>query len=234
MAFLHRLGEREGDAGAHPDRSRSARCRASRDEVGGAEADAANVAGQPVGILRDHLHGIGAVGLVDAHRPRGADAVGVQEQHDLADDLLLGPAGNDARGALGADPGHLAQPAGLLLDHLEHRLTECTHQLLGVDRADAADHAGAEVLLDALQRGRRRRLEERGLELEAVGAIVDPAAAHLDPLAGRDHGGVADDGDQIALTAGLDPQHAEAAFGVVECHPLDQPGQRLRLLAGVG
>ena len=46
---------------------------------------------------------IGAVGLEDPHRPRGADPVRVQEQHDLADDLLLGPARDDALGALGAD-----------------------------------------------------------------------------------------------------------------------------------
>ena len=34
-------------------------------------------------------------------------------------------------------------------------------------------------------------------------------------------------GDQIALAADLDPQHAEAALGVVEGHPLDQAGQVL-------
>ena len=87
-----------------------------RDLVGGPEADAADVARQPVGVLGDHLHGLGAVGLEDPHRPRGADAMGVQEQHDLADHLLLGPAGDDARGALGADAGDLPQALGLLLD----------------------------------------------------------------------------------------------------------------------
>ena len=35
--------------------------------------------------------------------------------------------------------------------------------------------------------------------------------------------------DQIALTAHLDPQHAEAAVGIVERHPLDQAGERLTL-----
>ena len=51
--------------------------------------------------------------------------------------------------------------------------------------------------------------------------------APLDELAGRDHRGVADDGDQVALAARLDPQHAEAVLGVVEGDPLDQPGQGL-------
>jgi hypothetical protein len=36
-----------------------------------------------------------------------------QEQHDLANHLLLAPAANDALGALWADPCHLAQPVGL-------------------------------------------------------------------------------------------------------------------------
>ena len=75
-------------------------------------------------------------------------------------DLLLRPAGDDPRRPLGADAGHLAQPLGLLLDEVEHRLAEGPHQLLGVDRADAADHAGAEIPLDALERGRRAGLEE--------------------------------------------------------------------------
>ena len=55
--------------------------------------------------------------------------------------------------------------------------------------------------------------------------------AGLDELAGADRGRVADHGDQVALAADLDPQHAEAVLGVVERHPLDQAGQRLALAA---
>src|SRR6202022_933934 len=112
------------------------------------EADATDVPGQPVRVLRDELDGVGTVVLVDAHRARGADAVAVQEQHDLTDDLLLGPTANDALRPLRADPGHLAQAARLLLDDVEHGVAESAHQLLGVDRPDAADHARAEILLD--------------------------------------------------------------------------------------
>ena len=54
--------------------------------------------------------------------------------------------------ALGADPGDLAQSGGLLLDEVEHGLTEGCDQRAGIGRADAADHAGAEVFLDAIQR----------------------------------------------------------------------------------
>jgi hypothetical protein len=59
------------------------------------EADAPNVTGQAIWVLGHHLNGVRAVGLVDAHGARPSDAVGVQEHHDLADDLLFGPGVGD-------------------------------------------------------------------------------------------------------------------------------------------
>src|SRR5215469_11440554 len=88
------------------------------DLVGRAEADATDVAGQAVRVFRNQPDGIGAIGLVDAHRARPADAIAVQEQHDLADHLRLGPAGDDPLRTFGADAGHLTQAGGLLLDAL--------------------------------------------------------------------------------------------------------------------
>jgi hypothetical protein len=41
--------------------------------------------------------------------------------------------------------------------------------------------------------------------------------------------GSTDDGDQLALAAHLDPEHAEAVLGVVVGDPLDQAGQGLAL-----
>ena len=151
MALVHRLGQRIGNSGAHADHRRLLDAEPHGDRVGGLEADAADVARQPIRVLGHDLDGIGAVGLEDAHRPCGADAMAVQEDHDLAHDLLLGPGAGDALGAHRADAGHLAQAIGLGLDHIEHLLAESLHHLLGVDRADAADHAGAEILLDAVE-----------------------------------------------------------------------------------
>jgi hypothetical protein len=108
----------------------------------------------------------------------------VQEQHDLPNHLLLGPARDDTRGTFWADPGHLAQAIWLLLDDVEHGFAEGPHQLPRVDRPDAADHPGTEIFLDPLNRRRGRSLQERGLELDAVGAVVDPGSARLDELAG--------------------------------------------------
>src|SRR6266436_4057214 len=70
---------------------------------------------------------------------------------------------------------------------LEHGIAESAHQLPRVDRPDATDHARAEILLDPLGRRRRCGLEERGFELDAVGAVIDPDSARLNELAGRDH-----------------------------------------------
>ena len=103
MALVHRLGQRVGYPGAHPDHRGLLDAELHRDRVGGLEADAADVARQPIGVLGHDLDGVGAVGLEDPHRPGGADAVAVQEDHDLPDDLLLGPGVGDALGANRAD-----------------------------------------------------------------------------------------------------------------------------------
>src|SRR5215469_5003113 len=184
--------------------------------------------GQAVWVFRDQPDGIGAVSLVDAHRARRANRVAVQEQHYLADHLLFGPAGDDPLRALGANAGHLPQPTRLPLDNVEHGLAEGPHELLRVDRPDAADHAGAQVLLDALDRRRRRSLEKRGFELDAVRAVVDPGPARLDELAGGDHCGMPDKGDEIALASGFDAQHAEAVVGIMKGDAVDQSRQDLR------
>ena len=100
--------QRGGDAGVQPLRRLRGQPKFHRDRVGGLEADAPDVPGQPVGILGHDRDGVGAVSLEDPYRPGRADAVGVQEQHDLAHSLLLGPAGHDLLGgALRPDPVHL-------------------------------------------------------------------------------------------------------------------------------
>ena len=91
-------------------------------------------------------------------------------------DLLLGPGVGDPLRPHLADADHLAQPFRLGLDHVEDLLAERPDQLAGVDRADAPDHARAEILLDALDGGRLGGAHEARLELLTVGAVVDPLA----------------------------------------------------------
>ena len=69
--------------------------------------------------------------------------------------FLLGPGGHDTGGALGANPVQFLQAVGRLLDDVEHLGTEGLHEFAGKVRADAFDHAGAEILLNALEGGGR-------------------------------------------------------------------------------
>jgi hypothetical protein len=70
-------------------------------------------------------------------------------------------------------------------------------------------------------------LEKACTELEAVLAIIAPIPARLDELAGGDHGGMADNGDQIPLAARLHTQHGKAVFLVVERDALNEPSEDL-------
>jgi hypothetical protein len=48
----------------------------------------------------------------------------VQEDHDLAHHLLLGPGSDDATGAYRTDAIHLSEAVGLRLDDVEYLLAE--------------------------------------------------------------------------------------------------------------
>src|SRR5258707_10900980 len=171
------------------------------------------------------LHGVGAVGLIDAHRARRANAVAVQEDHDLTDDLLLGPGRNNAARPHRANAIHLPQAVGLRLDDVEHLLPEGAQELLGIDRANAPGHARSKVFLDAFDRSGRGGLEEPGLELLAVGAVVHPVTGGGDPLANRDCGGMANHGDQLAVATRLDPDDTKPVLGILVSDALNQPGE---------
>ncbi len=72
-------------------------------------------------------------------------------------------------------------------------------------------------------------LRNRGFELLTVGAVVDPVAGRCNPLAGRDRGGMADQGDQLAAAAGLNADDAKAILGVLVGDALDQSGEHLTI-----
>ena len=75
--------------------------------VGGLEADAVDVLREGIRVVLDGFNGGLAVGLIDADGAAGAHAIGMQEHHDGANDLLLGPGIFDPLPALGADPVNL-------------------------------------------------------------------------------------------------------------------------------
>ena len=66
---------------------------------------------------------------------------------------------------------------------------------------------------------------EARLELLAMGVIIDPFPRSRDPLPGRDDGGVANDGHQIAMAASLCPQNTKPVIAVMEGDTLDKASQ---------
>ena len=150
----------------------------------------------------------------------------------LADDLLVGPAGGDLPGANFRRCRDFTEAFRGLLDDVEDRHAEGLDQLPGVDRADALDHARAEVALDAGQGGRRRDLDEHRAKLPAMFPIGDPAAGSGGVLAGGDGRRVTDQGDQFALTLHLQAKHAKAVLLVVEGDSLNQTGEAVEFGGG--
>src|ERR1700682_4809070 len=63
--------------------------------VCGLEPDPADVACKAIGIFLHEWDRVGAVCLEYADRPRRADAMALQEDHDLAYRLLVRPTGRD-------------------------------------------------------------------------------------------------------------------------------------------
>jgi hypothetical protein len=115
-----------------------------------------------------------------------------------------------------------------VFDDLEHLLPEGPDQLGGEVRADAFDHPGTEVFLDPFQGTGWYHPQLTGLELQAMLTVVDPGPLAFDILARTDAGGAADHGDQLALAARLDAQHAETARFAVERDPFHRALQGFR------
>src|SRR3954467_6016000 len=85
---------------------------------------------------------------------------------------IFRPSAGNTLGPHRPDPSHLAKTVGLGLDHIEHFVAERLDHLLGVDRANATDHPGTEILFDPFGRGWRRRAHEPRFELLAVGPLI--------------------------------------------------------------
>src|SRR6266478_2717067 len=94
-----------------------------------------------------------------------------------------------------------------------------------VDRADAPDHAGAQVFLDTVDRRWRRGAHESRLELLAMGIVVDPFAGCGDPLTRGNGRGMSHDRYQVAVTPRLDPENAETVVVIMEGNSLDETGE---------
>jgi hypothetical protein len=98
----------------------------------------------------------------------------MQEHHDFPNRLLFCPSSENAGSANRPDAVDLAQPIRRSLNYVEHLFAEGANKLFRVGWANAPDHTGGEVFLDAVDRSRSRRAQESRFELLAVGAVIDP------------------------------------------------------------
>ena len=131
--------------------------------------------------------------------------MGLQKDHDLPDDLLLGPGPGDPVLALRTDALKLRQPLGLALDYVEDRSSEGLDQFFGKVRADTLDHPRSEVLLNALDGTRRDHPQLMCPELQAVVSVVRPLPLALDKLPSTYSRRGTDDCHQLPLPSCLDP-----------------------------
>jgi len=150
MALARRLGQHVRNSRPHAQHGIAGQPEAFRNGVGGFESDAVNVLRQAIRIAPDRADRVLAVAPKDPHRLARADAVRVEEDHDLANDALFLPCVLDAAPPLGADPRHLLEAGGLVLDNVENLIAKARDQLLRVNGSDPLDHPAREVFLDAL------------------------------------------------------------------------------------
>jgi hypothetical protein len=127
----------------------------------------------------------------------------------------------------GPDAVDLAQPVRRCLDDVKDLFTKGAHELFGIDRSHASNHARGQVFLDAIGRGRRRGPQKPRFELLPVGAVVDPIARSRDPLTGGNACGMADHGHDITMTTRPGAQNAKTVLGIVIRYALDEARQYL-------
>jgi hypothetical protein len=183
MSLIHGFGQRIGNPRAYPHHGGLLDAELHRDGVGGLEADAADIARQAIRVLSHDLDGVGTIGLENPHRSRRADTMAVQENHDFPNRLLFGPGGENAGSANRPDAVDLAQSIRRSLNNVEHFLAEGANELLRVSGANAPDHPGGEVFLDAIGRSWSRCAQKPGFELLTVGAVIDPVPRRRNPFA---------------------------------------------------
>ena len=145
-----------------------------RNLVGGFETNAGNVFRQAIRIASNLLNRVLAVGLVNPNRPARAYTIGVQKNHDVANDLLLRPCVFDAASSHRTNPLDILKPAGFFFDYVKNLFAKLRDQLFGVGRPDAFYHSAAKIFLNALLGRGSRILQQVRFELETELAVTHP------------------------------------------------------------
>ncbi len=228
MAVVAECAERITQSGLEAFRRVHGEAHLLRDLVRRLEADAVDVLRQPVGIVAHDGECLVRILLVNLHRQPGADAVALQEDHDLLDVLLLLPGARDLRRPLIADARHLAQPVDVRLDHIQRLEAEVIDDAPGIDRPNALDQAAAQVLADTLDRRRELHRVLAHLELATVLWMRAPHPTQPHRLARIDARERADHSHFVAFSLGDQLRHRVTVLFVLESQPFQRPFEGLQ------
>jgi len=197
------------------------------DLVRRSKSNAADVLRQDVRIGAQCLDGLFSISFVDPHRPAGAYAIGMQKDHDLANDLLFGPGGFDAAPAFRTDALDFLKPSGAVFDDLKNLFTELRDEFAGVGRANPLDHAAGQVLFDALPCGWGCAAEQVGPKLKPKLPVLNPSPFGRKPFAGIDRRQRSNHCHRLAMASRFDLDDGEAILLVEETDPFNQAGEAL-------
>ena len=218
--------QRVQDAGRQPVGRVQRRVERARQRVRGRESDPVELADR-VRLALQALDRARPEVPRDAPGRRGVDAVGVEEQPQLAQLALVAPRRDGGAEAPRADAGDRAQHAlGIAVDRIE--------DLVGAVALDEPDRRERPDVLDRLEVRADRVLADRllhahvrDLKLPAVAGVTPPAAGDGDRLALVDVPERPDEHDVVAVAAdGV--EHGEVAVGDAPAHPRDVGGQLAR------
>ena len=139
------------DGGSRPVGAIAVDSQLRRQFIGRLEADSPNVVGQLIRVRFDLGDGFVSVGAVDPDGSPRRNAMLGQEEHELADFLLLLPALADSLEPLRPDPFDVQQEVGGLLEDFQRSLVVDGDDLGRQFRADTADRPRGQILLDAFR-----------------------------------------------------------------------------------
>ncbi len=147
--------------------------------IRGLEADAANVLSQAVWIGAHDLDRLLAIGFVDSDGAVAADAVALQEDDDVAHDLLLLPARADLGDAARANAFDFLEKHRTFVNDVEGPGPEDFDDPVSELRSDTLDQSGRQVFLDALRGAGGDGAQAVGFELRAVLGVLFPLAGRF-------------------------------------------------------
>ena len=142
--------------------------------VGGFESDTLDIFGEAVGLILQEPFGASAVFFDETNTLAGGDAIGLKEDHQVANGDLFLPCGFDRFGALASDTGDLAEAPGVLADDAEGISAKVVDNFSGVGFTDTVYHPAAEVFANAVNGGGELGFKLRDFKLIAMTGVAGP------------------------------------------------------------